>query len=215
MIGKNAYNRVEQKINYLSYNINPFVFIYMRLISSLILFLVLLFCCKYGYIIAPVITIIYYILIEYFVLDKPIKIRSKILENDSLEFFPILLLALKGGRNIRKSLVYTTYVVKNDLSLEFEKVLYDEKIGKSLDEALMRLRTRIPSELVVNMVISIIEANRLGNNINDSINKQLSYVEERKNHKILNSYKIIPLKMALLSLLFVFGVLLLLLISTM
>lgn len=215
MIGKNAYNRIEQKINYLSYDINPLIFIYMRLISSLVLFFVLLFCCKYGYLVAPIITIIYYILIEYFVLDKPIKIRIKILENDSLEFFPILLLSLKGGRNIRKSLMYTTSIVKNDLSLEFQKVLYDEKIGKSLDEALMKLRTRIPSELVVNMIISIIEANRLGNNINDSINKQLSYIEERKNHKMMNSYKIVPLKMALLSLLFVFGVLLLLLISTM
>lgn len=209
-VGTNSYNRIKDKLNKLGYNINPLIFIYMRLISSLLLFIVLLFLVDYGYVVAPIVTVLYYVFIEVVVLDFSIKVRVKEIEYDALEFMPIFLLSLKSGRNVKKSLVYTTDIVDNTLSNEFKKVLYDEKIGKSLDEALMNLKSRIPSDLVVNMIVSIVEANRLGNNINDSINNQLSYIEDKKKKGILNSYKVVPLKMAIASVIFVFLVILLL-----
>lgn len=209
-VGTNSYNRIKDKLNKLGYNINPLVFIYMRLISSLLLFIVLLFLVDYGYVVAPIVTVLYYVFIEVVVLDFSIKVRTKEIEYDALEFMPIFLLSLKSGRNVKKSLVYTTDIVDNTLSNVFKKVLYDEKIGKSLDEALMNLKLRIPSDLVVNMIVSIVEANRLGNNINDSINNQLSYIEDKKKKGILNSYKVVPLKMAIASVIFVFLVILLL-----
>ncbi len=209
-VGINSYNRIKDKLNKLGYNINPLIFIYMRLISSLLLFIVLLFLVDYGYVVAPIVTVLYYVFIEVVVLDFSIKVRVKEIEYDALEFMPIFLLSLKSGRNVKKSLVYTTDIVDNTLSNEFKKVLYDEKIGKSLDEALMNLKSRIPSDLVVNMIVSIVEANRLGNNINDSINNQLSYIEDKKKKGILNSYKVVPLKMAISSVIFVFLVILLL-----
>lgn len=204
MIGSKSYNRVMNKINKMGLSINPLVFIYMRLISSLLLFVGLLFLVDYGYIIAPLVTIIYYVFIEVVVLDFSIKVRIKEIEYDALDFMPIFLLSLKSGRNVKKALVYTTDIVDNTLSSEFKKVLYDEKIGKSLDESLMDMKYRIPSDLVANMIISVIEANRLGNNISDSINNQLSYIEGRRNKKIFTSYKVVPFKMAIISILFVF-----------
>lgn len=209
-VGTNSYNRIKDKLNKLGYNINPLIFIYMRLVSSLLLFIVLLFLVDYGYVVAPIVTVLYYILIEVVVLDFSIKVRVKEIEYDALEFMPIFLLSLKSGRNVKKSLIYTTDIVYNTLANEFKKVLYDEKIGKSLDEALMNLKLKIPSDLVVNMIVSIVEANRLGNNINDSINNQLSYIEDKKKKGILNSYKVVPLKMAIASVIFVFLVILLL-----
>ena len=209
-IGTNSYNRIKAKIALNGYNVNPLVFIYMRLFSSLILFIVLLFLVNYGYIIAPLITVLYYIFIEIVVLDSGLKKRVEEIENDALEFMPIFLLSLKNGRNIKKSLQYTTEIVDNTLSSEFAKVLYDEKVGKSLDEALIKMKTRIPSDLVVNMIVSIIEANRLGNSISDSINTQLSYIDNKRKTRIISSYKIVPLKMAFISVVFVFLVLLLL-----
>ena len=209
-IGTNSYNRIKAKIALNGYNVNPLAFIYMRLFSSLILFIVLLFLVNYGYIIAPLITVLYYIFIEIVVLDSGLKKRVEEIENDSLEFMPIFLLSLKNGRNIKKSLQYTTEIVDNTLSSEFAKVLYDEKVGKSLDEALIKMKTRIPSDLVVNMIVSIIEANRLGNSISDSINTQLSYIDNKRKTRIISSYKIVPLKMAFISVVFVFLVLLLL-----
>ncbi len=213
-IGKNSYKRIKNKIDKLGYSINPLIFIYMRLISSLLLFIVLLFFVSYGYIISPIVTVLYYILVENIILDGSIKIRKNEIESDSVEFMPIFLLSLKSGRNIKKALYYTTEVVDNSLSSEFKRVLHDSKIGKSFDEALIQMKERIPSDLVNNMIVSIIEANRLGNNINDSINTQLSYIEEKKKRKILNTYRAIPIKIAIVSVIFVFLVLLLLVFNT-
>lgn len=209
-VGNNSYNRIKDKLNMLGFVINPLVFIYMRLISSLILFLVLLFAIPYGYIIAPIVTVLYYIFVEIIIIDLAIKGRIRELEDDAICFMPIFLLAVKSGRNIKKSLQYTTDIIDNTLSKEFKRVLFDEKIGKSFDDALLELKKRIPSDIVVNMIVSIIEANRMGNNVNDSINSQLNYLKDRKNKKILNTYKVVPLKMAIVSVIFVFLVIVLL-----
>lgn len=206
MVSKNLYKRIEKKFNLLGYTISPLVFIYMRLISSIVLFVLLLFI-SYGYIVSPIVTFIYYFGIEYFVLNCSLKVRKSELESDALDFFPIFLLTINGERNIRKALVISCNTVDNSLSNEFKKVLYDEKIGKSLDESLMLLKTRIPSEFITNIIISIIESNRMGNSINDSVNIQLKYIENKKNKRLLAYYKSIPLKMAIISMLFVFAIL--------
>ena len=206
MVSKNLYKRIENKFNLLGYTINPLVFIYMRLVSSIILFILLLFI-PYGYIVSPIVTFIYYFAIEYFVLDCSIKLRKSELEYDALEYFPIFLLSLNGERNIRKALVLSCNSVDNSLSNEFKRVLYDEKIGKSLDESLMLLKSRIPSEFITNIIVSIIEANRMGNSISDSVNIQLKYIEDKKNKRVLAYYRSIPLKMAIISMLFVFAIL--------
>lgn len=206
MVSKNLYKRIENKFNLLGYTINPLVFIYMRLVSSIILFILLLFI-PYGYIVSPIVTFIYYFAIEYFVLNCSIKSRKSELEYDALEYFPIFLLSLNGERNIRKALVLSCNSVDNSLSNEFKRVLYDEKIGKSLDESLMLLKSRIPSEFITNIIVSIIEANRMGNSISDSVNIQLKYIEDKKNKRVLAYYRSIPLKMAIISMLFVFAIL--------
>lgn len=202
-----SYNRIELKMNKLGYDVDPMIFIYMRLISSVILFVILLFSVKYGYIVSPIVTIIYYFIIEYIVLDLSLMRRVNELENDALEYFPVFLLSLKGEGNIKKALIVSTDVVNNSLSNEFRRVLYNERMGKSLDESLLTLKKRIPSDYIVNMIISIIEANRMGNSITENINEQLRYIEDSKNKSILKSYRIIPFKMAIISIMFVFAIL--------
>lgn len=209
-IGNSSYNRVKDKLVKIGYSINPLIFMYMRLVSSLLIFVILLFTIDYGYLIAPIVTVLYYVFVEIVILDISIKKRTIELENDALEFMPIFMLSMKSGRSIKKSLSYATDIIDNSLSREFKKVLNDEKIGKSLDEALMSLKNRIPSDFVINMIVSIVETNRLGNSINDSIDKQLSYIDGKRKRKILNSYKIIPFKLAIISVVFVLIVILLL-----
>ena len=149
----------------------------------------------------------YYFGIEYIVLNCTIKLRKSELEYDALEFFPIFLLALNGERNIKKALILSCNAVDNNLSSEFKRVLYDEMIGKSLDESLILLKSRIPSLFITNIIVSIIEANRMGNSISDSVKIQLKYIEDKKNKRILSYYKSIPLKMAIISMFFVFAIL--------
>lgn len=197
-------NKVQRKLDYMGLKLDSKVFIIMRLISSALLFIFLLFFIDYGYIVAPISTIIYYFFVEYVILDLGIKRRIEVLENDALDFMPVFMLCLKSGRNIKNAIIMSTNVIENDLAIEFKKVIKTVELGKSLDESLNIMKNKIPSEIINNILISIIEANRLGNNINDSINIQLSYIKDRKKKKILNKYKLVPFKLAVISIIFVF-----------
>lgn len=208
MISSNR--KLQKKIEYMGLNFNYKIFNIMRIVGSVILFIFLLFFVDYGYIIAPVSTIIYYVFVEYVILDLGITRRIRVLEDDALEFIPIFMISLKSGRNIKNAISISTDIVNDDLSLEFKKVLNSVQLGKSLDEALNLLKSRMPSEIICNIIISIMEANRLGNNINESVNIQLDYIREKRNKSILSKYKVIPFKLAILSVIFVVIILLLL-----
>lgn len=215
MLNSRSYKRISKKMKYAGMIINPKIFIYMRLVSSLILFIFLLMFSSCGYLVAPIVTIIYYYFIEYVILDMPIYKRKIELENDSLDYFPILLLCLKGSNNVKKAITLTNEQVDNSLSKEFKRVINDVKIGKSLDESLTLMKDRIPSTFIVNIIVNLVEANRMGNSISISIQDQLSYVEDKRKKKIIKYHKMMPLKVALASIVFVFMVLIFLIVCSM
>ena len=167
--------RLQRKLDLLGFRINAKTIIYFKFISSIILFLILLFISKVGYILAPIITIIYYFLVEYLFIDLAIYQRGLRLESDALEFFPVFNLSLKGGRNVKKALTLTTDVVDNELSHEFKNIL-----------------------------INIREANRFGNDISDSIEKQLSLINSKYEKKLIKKYKVIPIYLTIISISFTF-----------
>ena len=210
MLNSRSYKRISKKMKYAGMIVNPSIFVYMRLASSLILFIFLLFFSSYGYIVAPIVTIIYYYFIEYVILDIQIGMRKKELEECSLDYFPILLLCLKGSNNVKKAISLTNEQVNNSLSKEFERVIRDVKIGKSLDESLTLLKDRIPSTFIINIIVNLIEANRMGNSISDSIKDQLDYIEDKRKKKIIKYHRMMPYKVAIASIIFVFAMLFLL-----
>ena len=210
MLNSRSYKRISKKMKYAGMIVNPSIFVYMRLASSLILFIFLLFFSSYGYIVAPIVTIIYYYFIEYVILDIQIGKRKKELEECSLDYFPILLLCLKGSNNVKKAISLTNEQVNNSLSKEFERVIRDVKIGKSLDESLTLLKDRIPSTFIINIIVNLIEANRMGNSISDSIKDQLDYIEDKRKKKIMKYHRMMPYKVAIASIIFVFAMLFLL-----
>lgn len=214
MLNSRSYKRISKKMKYAGMIINPKIFIYMRLVSSLILFIFLLIFSSYGYLVAPIVTIIYYYFIEYVILDVPVYKRKIELENDSLDYFPILMLCLKGSNNVKKAITLTNEQIDNSLSKEFKRVINDVKIGKSLDEALTLMKDRIPSTFIVNIIVNLVEANRMGNSISESITDQLSYIEDKRKKKIIKYHKMMPLKVALVSIVFVFMVLIFLIICS-
>ncbi len=215
MLNSRFYKRISKKMKFAGMGINPSIFIYMRLVSSLILFILVLFLSSYGYIFAPIVTILYYYLVEYVILDIPMVKRKIELEEDSLDYFPILMLCLKGSNNVKKAISLTNEQIDNSLAKEFKRVINDVKIGKSLDEALTLMKDRIPSSFIINIIVNLIEANRMGNSISESIQDQLDYIEDKKKKKIIKYHKMMPLKVALTSIVFVFMVLIFLIICAM
>lgn len=201
---KNKKNRISRKLQLMGLHLNYKVFGYMRLVSTIILFIGLLFLSPYGYIVAPICALIYYFLLEYIILDLGIKRRKRLLESQANSFFRTFLLLLKSGRGIKNSLILTTTVLDNELSYEFRKELGNIKNGKTLEEGLSSLTLRIPSLIINNIITSIIEASHYGNNVLESILLQLEYIKEIEEKRVLRSYRVVPYKAALLSLMFGF-----------
>ena len=87
---------LESKFNYLSYDkkININEFLTVRIILSLLIFIVSIYYFNSGYFIAPILTFLFYIFFEYICIDVKIKKRARKLESDAIFFFEVLNLTI-------------------------------------------------------------------------------------------------------------------------
>lgn len=193
--GIGTIKRITKKVNLLGIKLDPQVFIGFRFVTSFLLFIALFLIFDFGYIIAPIVTVFYYFLIETVFLDFNINRRAKEMETAAISYFPVFLISLRCSRSVKKSLDVTNNIVKNKLSYEFDKVLNDVTIGKSLQEALEMCIERMPSEIIVNILVSLIEADRLGNNIDKTVSIQLDYLKEVNKKKLLHNYSLISIRL--------------------
>lgn len=207
----------KKKINLLgvSTKLDPVRVLNNRILSSIFIFIVVLYFIDFGYFIAPIITIIYYKLYFKLFIDPLIEKRRKSLEKDALYFFEILSLSLEAGRNIKTAIEITANSIDSSLSLEFKKLVKDTNYGKNLNEALDDLRNRIPSDAINNIILSIKEANIFGNDIVKTVYSQVEYI--RQKHILEAKAKInkIPVKISVISVIFFIPLLILLLLGPM
>ena len=210
MTSSRMYLRIKKKIDFLGIRLKAKSYIFLRFVSCILLFIFLLLTNKLGYLIAPVFTIFYYYAIEIVTLDMQIQRRVKKLEDDALLYFPVFLLVFSGDKNVKSAIIKSCKIVKNDLTVEFEKAVDLMELGRSVDEGLSTLSSHIPSVFVNNIIVDIMEANRLGNNIQESINLQLDLIKAKRNRELISELKAIPLRLTLLSVFFVLVVLVLL-----
>ena len=206
---------IEEKINMLGdrRNWNAVSFMNIRLITSIILFLFILYRYSLGYILAPIITIIYYHSFYYFFITRNLKIRSSKLDKEALYFFEILTLTLESGKNLENAIEVTVANVKSELSGEFEKTLYEMKFGKSLVESLQDMKKRIPSETVNNIILSITQTNVFGNSIVDTMYNQVDYLRDKQILEIRGQIAKIPNKISMISVVFVVPLILMLILG--
>lgn len=215
--GKNTIKKIQTKINLLGVNctLDPINLLNIRLFTSIFIFFVLLYFLDFGYLIAPIVTFLVYILFFQVVVDTKIKKRQRIIEKDSLYFFEILALSLEAGRNIKTAIEVTCSNIDSELSYEFKKVLTDVRFGKDLNEALNDLKFRIPSDTVNNIILNIREANIFGNNIIETVFSQIDYIREKRVLEAKAQINKIPVKISIVSVVFFIPLLLLLLLSPM
>jgi len=185
----------------------------LRLLISIALFFVLIVSSSYGYILAPLLTIAFYILSEYFVLDLPIKKRAKKLEEEALYFFEVLALTLEGGRNLKSSLDTTANAIDNEISAEFKKTLSEVYLGKSLTEALEDMKKRIPSETINNTILNITQSNIFGNSIIDSLYNQIDFLREKQILDVKAEIAKLPTKISAISVVFFIPIILLIILA--
>lgn len=212
---KKTIDKINSKIKLLGLNqrLDAVQFLNIRLIVMIVMFILIFIFSKIGYILAPVISVVFYYLMEYLVLDYQAKIRGKSLEKEALFFFEVFVLTLESGRNLRQALILTTENVDSEISNEFKKTLAEVRLGKSLNEALESMKKRIPSDTINNTILNMIQSNTFGNSMVDSIYNQIEYLRNKQMLDVRAEIAKLPTKVSVISVLFFVPIMLLIILA--
>ena len=192
---------------------NVYKLIIGRLASSIVVFMLILYLFKYGYILAPIITLLYYILFSRVALDNKLRERTIKLEGEAMHFFEVLTLSLETGRNLVEAIDVTTSNVSGILSNEFKETVREVSFGKSLNEALSDMQARIPSDTINNIILSLTESNLYGNSIIQNLYNQIDFLREKRKMEVKGRISKVPVLISVLSVLFFIPLLLLIILG--
>ena len=208
-------NKYQIKINLVGYkdSYDASIFLNIRLLSSIFIFFVLLYLLELGYIIAPIVTFLYFVFLPKFAIDKKVEKRANKLDSEAMYFFEVLTLSLETGRNLKTALEITSNNIDSELSDEFRRMLEEVKYGKGLSEALDSLKLRIPSETINNIILNISQSNIFGNSIIETMYNQIDYIRDKQIMRTKSIINKIPLKVSVISVIFFIPLLLLLILS--
>ncbi len=207
--------KYQKKIDLLGYkdSYDAVIFLNIRFLTTILIFFVILYISKLGYIIAPVISIIYFNVLPRIVIDRKVSERADRLDNDAMYFFEVLTLSLETGRNLKTALEITSESIDSELSYEFRQSLREVRYGKSLNEALENLKLRIPSDTINNIILNISQSNIFGNSIIETMYNQIDYIRDKQILRAKAEISKIPLKVSVISVIFFIPLILLLILS--
>ena len=213
--GNKYVDKMKSKVKLLgtNSNIDAYNIIIARLVSSVFVFVVMLYFFDYGYILAPCVTALYYFLFNKFVINDKLAKRTVKLESEAMHFFEVLTLSLETGRNLVEAIDVTTYNVDGILSLEFKEAVREVTFGKSLSEALTDMQMRIPSDTINNVILSLTQANLYGNSIIENLYSQIDFLREKRKMEVKGKISKVPVLISVISVLFFIPLLLLLILG--
>ena len=197
-------NEIEYKLKCLGPDtkFNTISFAFTRLVTTILVFLLTILITDMGYIYAPFVAVAYYYLFYYINITKKLSMRNRKLEHQALYFFEILTLTLESGRNLENALIVTCDNIDSELSREFKQALDEMKFGKSLIEALSDLKNHISSDIINNIILNIIQTNRFGNSILDTLYNEVDFLRQKELLTVKEQINKIPNKVSIVSVLF-------------
>jgi len=210
---KKTIEKTKHKVEQLGIHnkLDPILFLNIRLLTTIILFFVILYLVPdYGYIYAPFASVLYYHGLYYLVIDYQIKKRTKKLENEAVYFFEVLTLSVETGRDLKSALEITCKNIDSEISDEFKKTINEVNFSKTLDEALDSMRKRIPSDNINNIILNISQTNIFGGNIIETMYNQIDFMSDKRIQEIRGQINKLPIKISILSVIFFIPLMLLL-----
>lgn len=207
--------KIDAKINQfgVSKKFTTEYFMNFRLFTSIIVFVVLFIFADFGALIAPVATVLWYILVGYFMIDKPLKKRERKLDNEAYYYFEVLTLALESGRNLENAIKMACKYIDSEISSEFRETIKQVNFGKSLTESLSVMSTRIPSLTINNIILNMEQSNLFGNSIIETMYNQLDFLKDKQIMDIKTQINKIPNKISIFSVLFFIPLILLIILG--
>lgn len=191
------YKNKQKLLGYPTRNVS--IFLYNRLLISILLFLIILILSNFNIIITSIITIAFYNLFSYYSYDYQINKRAKNLEKDAIYFFEVLALSIETGKNLIESMKVTIKNIDNELSNEFKTTLKELEYGKSFHDSFTDLKNRIPSDNIQNVILNIIEAYTSGGDITSTLRKQIDFIQNKRVMDIKSKINQIPIKISVVS----------------
>lgn len=207
--------KIDAKINQfgVSKKFTTEYFMNFRLFTSMIVFVVLFIFADFGALIAPVATVLWYILVGYFMIDKPLKKRERKLDNEAYYYFEVLTLALESGRNLENAIKMACKYIDSEISSEFKETIKQVNFGKSLTESLSVMSARIPSLTINNIILNMEQSNLFGNSIIETMYNQLDFLKDKQIMDIKAQINKIPNKISIFSVLFFMPLILLIILG--
>ena len=207
--------KIDAKINQfgVSKKFTTEYFMNFRLFTSIIVFVVLFIFADFGALIAPVATVLWYILVGYFMIDKPLKKRERKLDNEAYYYFEVLTLALESGRNLENAIKMACKYIDSEISSEFKETIKQVNFGKSLTESLFVMSMRIPSLTINNIILNMEQSNLFGNSIIETMYNQLDFLKDKQIMDIKAQINKIPNKISIFSVLFFIPLILLIILG--
>lgn len=207
--------KIDAKINQfgVSKKFTTEYFMNFRLFTSIIVFVVLFIFADFGALIAPVATVLWYILVGYFMIDKPLKKRERKLDNEAYYYFEVLTLALESGRNLENAIKMACKYIDSEISSEFKETIKQVNFGKSLTESLSVMSMRIPSLMINNIILNMEQSNLFGNSIIETMYNQLDFLKDKQIMDIKAQINKIPNKISIFSVLFFIPLILLIILG--
>ena len=212
---KKSIKKMDDKINLfgVSKKFNTEYFMNFRLFTSVLLFIITFLFFNQGALFAPIITILWYLSVNYFMIDKPLKKRERKLDNEAYYYFEVLTLALESGRNLENAIKMACKYIDSEISLEFKETLKQVNFGKSLTESLSKMNTRIPSLTINNIILNMEQSNLFGNSIIDTMYNQLDFLKDKQVMEIKSQINKIPNKISIISVVFFIPLILLIILG--
>lgn len=196
-----------------NFKIDALEFLNIRIISTILIFCLIMFISNKGFILAPIISLIYFALYENIFLDLKINSRKKKLETEAIYFLEVLSLTIESGRNLKNALDITCDNVEGELSKEFKKTLEEVKLGKSMSEALESMKKRIPSDTINNTILNLKESFIYGNSVLKSLYDQIDYLRSQQILDVKAKISKLPTKISVISVLLFLPIVMLIIIA--
>ena len=207
--------KIDAKINQfgVSKKFTTEYFMNFRLFTSVLLFIITFLFFNHGALLSPIITVLWYLSVNYFMIDKPLKKREKKLDNEAYYYFEVLTLALESGRNLENAIKMACKYIDSEISLEFKETLKQVNFGKSLTESLSVMSMRIPSLTINNIILNMEQSNLFGNSIIETMYNQLDFLKDKQIMDIKAQINKIPNKISIFSVLFFIPLILLIILG--
>lgn len=211
---KKTIKKIDKKLSLfgLEKNMEAIEFLNLRLVTTCLVFVGCL-VLELGYVVTPIVSLIYFVMFYYIVIETKLKKRTFELENEAMHFFEVLILSLETGRNLEESISTTCRNVDGKIADEFMVAIKEMEYGKSLSECLSSMKTNIPSETINNIIISINQSNLFGSSAVTTLYTQIDYLRDKKILEVKAMISKVPTKISIISVLFFVPLILLIILA--